>query len=454
MVRLLWLLLLLPLIPVLGLLYQWVGSRYDRRRFLRLGRLVDIGKRRRLFMTEMGSGSGPSVIFESGIGATSQNWARIQQSVSEFAHTVSYDRLGLGWSTPAVSERIPSNVVEELRAMLQAAGIAPPYLLVGHSFGGLVVRYFAGEYPDEVVGAVLVDAMRTDEWPPVDESQRKLLNRGAQLTQWGVLIAYSGLARLTTMSFFCRSGKFTKLFTRATGGHGVLERLTSELDKMPSAVWPIVAAHWSSPAFFRGMTAHIHGVPGTVMEMHDATPIVGIPVVLMTPGHSKAISNEDLRRIGPDAEQRIAEKSGHWLHLDEPELVIEQIRDMVTAVRAGLFLRRVDAGERLGRLRRCALSVGSSDAGRRETAVMNGSHCSSVRQNPLRRKVLKAAGKFSPPIRIPFRGRDVYLLLFQAEIIKLYKRQKRVRPQEKAMSGITEALGGHSVSGLQQALLL
>ena len=336
MIRLLLLLVLGSAIPVVGLMYQWIGSRYDRRRFLRLGRLVDIGKNRRLFMMEMGSAVGPSVIFESGIGATSQNWARIQESVGKFAHTVSYDRLGLGWSTPAVSERIPSKVVEELRAMLQVAGIAPPYLLVGHSFGGLVARYFAAEYPEEVVGALLVDAMRTDEWPPVDESQRKLLNRGVQLTQWGVPIAYSGLARLTTTSFFCRSGRFSQLFTRATGGQNVLERVTSELNKMPPAVWPIVAAHWSNPDYFRGMTAHIQGVPGTVIEMLDATPIVGIPVVLLTPGHPKAISDLDLQKIGPDAEQFIAEKSGHWVHLDEPELVIEQIREMITAVRAGI----------------------------------------------------------------------------------------------------------------------
>ena len=216
--------------------------------------------------------------------------------------------------------------------MLQAAGIAPPYLLVGHSFGGLVVRYFAANYPDEVVGVVLVDAMRTDEWPPVDESQRKVLDRGVQLLGWGVPIAYSGLARLTTMSFFCRSGRFTNLFTRATGGHNVLERVTSELNKMPSAVWPIVAAHWSNPAYFRGMTAHVQGVPGTVTEMLTARPIVGVPVVLLTPGHAKAISATDLRKIGPDAEQLIAEKSGHWLHLDEPELVIAQIREMMSAV--------------------------------------------------------------------------------------------------------------------------
>ncbi len=331
MFRWLWLLLLIPMVPVLGLLYQWIGFRSDRGRFLGLGRLVDIGQNRRLFMMEMGGGAGPSVIFESGIGATSQNWAKVQLAVSKFAHTVSYDRLGLGWSTPAVSERIPSQVVHELRAMLQAARIVPPYLLVGHSFGGLVVRYFAAEFPDEVAGALLVDAMRTDEWPPVDETQRKLLNRGVQLTQWGVPIAYSGIARLATMSFVRRSGRFTKLFTRATGGHDVLERLTCELNKMPEDVWPIIAAHWSNPAFFRGMTAHIKGVPRTVTEMLHTPPISGMPVVLLTPGHAKAISDQDLRKIGPDAEQLIAEKSGHWLHLDEPDLVIEQIRQMTMA---------------------------------------------------------------------------------------------------------------------------
>jgi pimeloyl-ACP methyl ester carboxylesterase len=101
-------------------------------------------------------------------------------------------------------------------------------------------------------------------------------------------------------------------------------------------VWPIVAAHWSNPAFFRGMTAHIQGVPGTVMEMLDATPIVGKPVVLLTPGHPKAISDADLQKIGPDAKQLIAERSGHWVHLDEPELVIEQIREILTSVRADL----------------------------------------------------------------------------------------------------------------------
>ena len=102
---------------------------------------------------------------------------------------------------------------------------------------------------------------------------------------------------------------------------------------MPEKVWALVAPTWSKPAFFRGMTAHIKGVPGTVVEMLNATPIVGRPVVLLTPGLAKAISNEELRKIGPEAGQLFAEKSGHWVHLDEPELVVEQIRKMIAIAR-------------------------------------------------------------------------------------------------------------------------
>ena len=99
MVRMLWLLLLFPVLLALGALYQWAGALKDRKRFLGLGTIFDIGEGRRLYMSQMGTG-GPSVIFESGIAATSQNWAQMQEAVSHFAHTVAYDRGGLGWSSP------------------------------------------------------------------------------------------------------------------------------------------------------------------------------------------------------------------------------------------------------------------------------------------------------------------------------------------------------------------
>jgi pimeloyl-ACP methyl ester carboxylesterase len=335
MVRMLWMLAVLPAVPVAGYLYQRVGGWRDRRRFIGHGEMVEVGEGLRLYLSRKGEG-GPAVIFESGIAATSQNWSEMQARVSEFACAVSYDRGGLGWSGESASERTPGNIVRELRMMLQRAGIEPPYVLVGHSFGGLVVRKFAVEHPGEVVGVVLVDAMRTEEWPPVNEAQGAMVERGMRLAGMGVVAARMGLARLAITSLLCRSGRVSRMAGRATGAGGqhVFDRVTCEVGKMPREVWPIVAAHWSSPKYYRGLRAHLLGVAGSVVEMHEAEAIEGMPVVLVTAGSAEPLSAEGLKRIGPGARQIVAERSGHWVHLDEPDLVLEEIRGMIEEVRA------------------------------------------------------------------------------------------------------------------------
>ena len=332
-----WLLLAIAAVPAVGMIYQWIGALNDRRRFLGLGRLVDVGNGRRMYVSDMGREmrDGPTVIFESGIAATSQNWLRVQEVVAAYARAVSYDRSGLGWSSPSASERTPSNIARELREMLRHAKIPGPYVLVGHSFGGLVVQRYAAEYPDEVLGVILVDPMRVEDWPPVNEAQRAMLERGTRMAGFGIPVARFGLARLATTSLLCRSGKLSRAFSRATAKHGglhVLERITCEVGKMPRAVWPIVAAHWSRPQFYRGLVAHLDAVPASVTEMHGAQSVEGVPVVLLTPGDAKPFSGDDLRRIGSGARQVIARKSGHWIHLDEPELVVDTIRRMVEQV--------------------------------------------------------------------------------------------------------------------------
>lgn len=334
--RLLWLFLLIPVLPAVGMVYQWIGALNDRRRFLGLGRMVEVGDGRRIYVSDMGRemASGPTVIFESGIAATSQNWLRVQESVAGFTRAVSYDRGGLGWSSACISERTPSNIARELRELLQRAGIPGPYVLVGHSFGGLVVRRYAAMYPDEVDGVVLVDPMRTEEWPPANESQRALLERGIRMAGYGVPVARFGLARLATTSLLCRSGRASRAFSRAAGNGGihVMQRITCEVGKMPRAVWPIVAAHWASPKYYRGLAAHLEAVPATVVEMQTAEVVEGMPVVLLTPASAEPLCSDRLQRIGPGVRQVIAEKSGHWVHLDEPELVLETIRSMVEQV--------------------------------------------------------------------------------------------------------------------------
>ena len=162
------LLALLLLLVLCGFLYQWLGGLIDRKRLRTEGRLIDIGDGRRLYLVEKGAaGRGPTVVL------TSLNRLHLQDALAEQVHTVAYDRCGLGWSSACVSERTPKQVSSELRSLLQAAGIEPPWILVGHSFGGLVMQRFALDYPSETAGLILLDPMRTEEWPPVNAAALK-----------------------------------------------------------------------------------------------------------------------------------------------------------------------------------------------------------------------------------------------------------------------------------------
>lgn len=315
-----------------GFFYQWIGARMDRRRFAGHGRWVDIGDRRRLFVREQGSG-GLTVLFEAGIAATNLNWFHIQEQVSRFTGTASYDRGGLGWSSPCRTARTPANIAAELHEMLGRAGIKPPYVLVGHSFGGLVVRRFALLYPQEVASLVLVDPMRCDEWPPFDTAKQSQIDRGKRLSRYAIPFARIGLVRLAVTSLLCRGGGVTRGLAGASGGgvKHVLGRVTTEVRKMPREVWPIVAAHWSRPGFYRGMNRHVEAVPDTVREMSDALPIREIPVLVLTPEQAKPLSADCLRKIGDNVQQVVVPKSAHWIHLDQPDMVVDSIREVVAA---------------------------------------------------------------------------------------------------------------------------
>jgi pimeloyl-ACP methyl ester carboxylesterase len=205
--------------------------------------------------------------------------------------------------------------------------------LVGHSFGGLVMRRFALLHPEEVAGVVLVDPMRCEEWPPLDPSKQSQLDLGRKLTRFAIPIALCGFVRLAVTSLLCRSGRLSGGLAgvAGNGGRHVLGRVTEEVGKMPRETWPIVAAHWSRPSYYSGMFRHVDAIPETVREMQDAEPIRGIPVLVLTPGKSTPLSDTCLSRIGDNAQQVIAPASAHWIHLDEPELVIGSIREMVMA---------------------------------------------------------------------------------------------------------------------------
>src|SRR5208282_353888 len=160
-----------------ALLYQALGAAGDARRFPPPGRLValDGSGGPRLHLHSMGD-SGPSVILDAGIGASSLSWSLVQAPAARYARVYAYDRAGYGWSDPprrSNGPRIASRQAEELRALLRAADVAGPYILVGHSFGGYVVRLYAERWPVEVAGLVMVDSPDADQWAHPSHVRRR-----------------------------------------------------------------------------------------------------------------------------------------------------------------------------------------------------------------------------------------------------------------------------------------
>jgi pimeloyl-ACP methyl ester carboxylesterase len=132
--------------------------------YAQVQRLVDVDHGRRLNLYCLGTGS-PTVVFDAGLGGDTSSWDTVQAAVAQHTQACAYDRAGLGFSDPATRPNTSANAVDDLQRLLPAAGIKPPYILVGHSAGGLNMRLFAYEHEAEVAGMVLVDPSHEDEEP-------------------------------------------------------------------------------------------------------------------------------------------------------------------------------------------------------------------------------------------------------------------------------------------------
>lgn len=148
-------------LALLGMSYQMLATRADRRNLPPPGRLIDVGGYRLHIQCE-GAGH-PTVVLETGALAMSALWGSVQPRVAVHTRVCSYDRAGLGWSEPGPEPRDGAQIAAELHTLLRGAGELPPYVLVGHSFGGLLVRVFIDQYPGDVAGLVLLDPSHPDQ---------------------------------------------------------------------------------------------------------------------------------------------------------------------------------------------------------------------------------------------------------------------------------------------------
>jgi pimeloyl-ACP methyl ester carboxylesterase len=282
----------------------------------------------------------PTVVLESGIAASSLSWTPVQREVSKFTTVCSYDRAGLGWSDPSPSPRACAHIVGELGTLLEKAGLPEPYVLVGHSFGGLVVRSYASKHLDSVAGVVLVDPIQPREWSAPNTYQKRMLRGGVFFSHIGAWLARLGVVRLCLdLLTKGRPGiprVFLKLF--GPGAAAVVERILGEVRKLPEEILPRVKAMWCNPKCFESMASHLACLPKSSAELEGVVFPTEKPLRVISAGvhpPEYRLEHQALAGMSKEGKHLVASRSGHWVQLDQPEIVVDAIREVVGLVRRG-----------------------------------------------------------------------------------------------------------------------
>ena len=206
--RLLWvrhifltLLIILVGLPLLGITYQIISTQIDKNNYPAPGKLVDVGGYRlHIYCMGTSAAGSPTVILEQGLGGSSPAWALIQPEVAKATRVCAYDRAGLGWSDPAPkgTPRDGQEVAKELHTLLQKADVPGPYVMVGHSSGGLYALAFTHQYPNDLVGVVLLDSSHPDQWNT--PAGQDLYKSNARIYSVTSTLARLGVLRLRSKS--------------------------------------------------------------------------------------------------------------------------------------------------------------------------------------------------------------------------------------------------------------
>jgi pimeloyl-ACP methyl ester carboxylesterase len=321
----------------LGALYQAIATRRDERAHPPPGRMIDIGGHR-LHILEMGAARAgvPTLILEAGLMSTVMSWTGLQQRLAEKYRVVSYDRAGLGWSDLGPMPRDADRIADELHTLLARAAIAPPYVLVGHSFGGLMAPNFAARYPNEVAGLVLIDAVAAGEWNPPSDADAKLSGIGAKVCRRSAIFARIGVIRLVAFLLTTGAkefaGRLVKLLSRGTPEEAGTVK-SPWFAALPLEEQKMAALFWVQPKFPLTIASQLENLPVSAASVAAHPVFCAGPVVILS-----ARTSSDRRRAEhaamaarlPMGEHINVDGSNHWIMQQEPEIVLDAI-DRVAA---------------------------------------------------------------------------------------------------------------------------
>ena len=281
------------------------------------------------------------MIFDAALGASSVSWSLVQPGVARVTQACAYDRAGFGWSEAGPLPRTAGRIASELRDLLRHAGVPPPYVLVGHSFGGLVMRLFAARYRTEVAGLILLDSAHPEEWIEPAAPERRQIERGVRMCRHGAVAARLGIARavaaLVHIGALGPARALVKLVSRGAL-RGEEENILAPMWKLPPEARRPLRRFWIEPKFFDALGSQIGSICESAREVASATAsgYGDLPLVTISATRSSAARierQEALARLSTRGRHLVAPDSGHWIPLDQPSFVVETILAMVETLR-------------------------------------------------------------------------------------------------------------------------
>lgn len=295
----------------------------------------------RLYVRVEGEGT-PVVVIEPALGSPGAEWWHIQDQLSRTTTVVTYDRGGYGWSRPGRRPRTSRQVVKELRDLLHNAGLPGPYVLVGHAQGALYLQLFGRLHPDEAAGAVFLDPVSSDNQRFKAELKPEVYRKSG--IDW--LAGNKSLGTLQQLGLM-------RVF-RGTAEAKVLACHRN----LPAATREVIWQHYALPKAHAAMFDEYaqNSTPANGVEVRNAGTFPPVPVTIVY--HSprrmvremmqRGLQRDDADeveliweqlargylRLSPHGEWVVAQDSGHCIHLDQPDLVVDEIADVVNKVRA------------------------------------------------------------------------------------------------------------------------
>jgi pimeloyl-ACP methyl ester carboxylesterase len=298
---------------LVGAVYESVAEAADVRAYPPPGQMIDVGGHS-LHINCVGSGS-PTVVIDAGWGDSSGAWSSwVQPGVAGTTRVCTYDRAGMGFSEPGPLPRTAERFAHELHALLSGAGVPGPYVLVGHSLGGLPVRVFAHEYAAEVAGVVLIESMSPSGAKPSTSATPAQTDSHSTVDWVLTLPARTGVLRLLSGPLHLDGGLSPEVANAYT-------------------------AYSVTSRFLQTWIDEGKGMPESLAQAGAVNSFGAVPLIVLSrgliPGQDQDWQRMQTELLGLSSrsQQIFADKSGHNIEFDQPEAAVEAIEKMVEQTR-------------------------------------------------------------------------------------------------------------------------